>query len=195
MTTDLYAAMHFPARVCRYLFAMFQGRMLGWNGAHVPGGSKINGRRRIQVGVGFHSVGPVWIDAIESYAGQTFTPAILIGEQFRSTGRTHIGAVTRIEIGANCLFGGNVTIVDHAHGDYSGNHEDQLLLPPDQRPLHAKGPIKIGRRVWVGENVVILGGVTIGDGAVIGANSVVTKDVPPGGIAAGVPAKVLRVTS
>ncbi len=53
-------------------------------------------------------------------------------------------------------------------------------------------PITIGRRVWVGANATIIGGVSIGDGAVIGAGAVVIRDVPPRTLAAGVPARVVR---
>ena len=53
-------------------------------------------------------------------------------------------------------------------------------------------PTKIGRDVWIGANAVILGGVTIGDGAVVAAGAVVTKDVEAGAIVAGVPAKVVK---
>ena len=53
-------------------------------------------------------------------------------------------------------------------------------------------PTKIGRDVWIGANAVILGGVTIGDGAVVAAGAVVTKDVEPGAVVAGVPARLLR---
>ena len=53
-------------------------------------------------------------------------------------------------------------------------------------------PIVLGKRVWIGSNSTILQGVTIGDNAVIGAGSVVTKDIPAGCIAAGVPARIIR---
>ncbi|MBJ7326566.1 MAG: hypothetical protein JHC52_04385 [Chthoniobacterales bacterium] len=53
-------------------------------------------------------------------------------------------------------------------------------------------PTKIGRDVWIGANAVILGGVTIGDGAVVAAGAVVTKDVEAGAVVAGVPARLLR---
>ncbi len=53
-------------------------------------------------------------------------------------------------------------------------------------------PVKIGNHVWIGTRVTILKGVNIGDGAVIAAGSVVTKDIPAGSLAAGVPAKIIR---
>jgi acetyltransferase-like isoleucine patch superfamily enzyme len=54
------------------------------------------------------------------------------------------------------------------------------------------GPAKIGRDVWIGANAVILGGVTIGDGAVIAAGAVVNRDVEAGAVVAGVPAREVR---
>ena len=53
-------------------------------------------------------------------------------------------------------------------------------------------PIHIGENVWLGANVTVLGGVTIGDNAVIAAGAVVTKNIPPNTVAAGVPARVVR---
>ena len=61
-----------------------------------------------------------------------------------------------------------------------------------ERDLHSKGAVVIGKNVWIGDKVSILSGVTIGDNAVIGANSVVTKSVPEGCIVAGVPARVIK---
>jgi acetyltransferase-like isoleucine patch superfamily enzyme len=58
---------------------------------------------------------------------------------------------------------------------------------------NSKGDVKIGNDVWIGKNASILGGVTIGDGAVVGAFSVVTKDVPPYAIVAGNPAKLIHM--
>ena len=57
---------------------------------------------------------------------------------------------------------------------------------------HDSAPIHIGRNAWIGRGVTVLGGVTIGERAVVGANSVVTRDVPAGSIAVGAPARVLE---
>ncbi len=86
-----------------------------------------------------------------------------------------------IEIGNGVLIGHNVTLATLNH---------------DERPSHRQNiypkPIKIGDYVWIGSNATILAGVTIGNGAIIGANAVVTKDVPENTIVAGIPAKVIR---
>ena len=65
-------------------------------------------------------------------------------------------------------------------------------LEPDKRKFTHAAPIVLGRNVWVGSNVIILQGVTIGDNAVIAAGAVVTRDVPPNVIAGGVPARIIK---
>ena len=68
--------------------------------------------------------------------------------------------------------------------------EDQPTIPKESIPF--KGDTVIGNDVWIGQNVTILPGVKIGDGAIIGTNSTVAKDIPPYSIAAGNPAKVIK---
>lgn len=86
-----------------------------------------------------------------------------------------------ITIGDNVLIGHNVVIA-------TINHD---LNPKKRADMYPK-PVKIGSNVWIGSNVVILGGVTIEDGAVIGAGSIVTKDVPKNAVAFGSPCKVQK---
>ena len=88
-----------------------------------------------------------------------------------------------ITIGDNVLIGHNVVIA-------TINHD---LNPKKRADMYPK-PVKIGSNVWIGSNVVILGGVTIEDGAVIGAGSIVTKDVPKNAVAFGSPCKVQKFT-
>ncbi|HEY4282260.1 MAG TPA: acyltransferase [Chthoniobacterales bacterium] len=78
-------------------------------------------------------------------------------------------------------------------GFYSYDHAFSPDKPIYEQPLESRGPIVLEDDVWLGYNVVVLSGVRIGQGAVIGAGSVVTRDVPAGGIAPGVPAKVLKM--
>lgn len=68
-------------------------------------------------------------------------------------------------------------------------------MPPIKRQLNSKGETIIGNKVWLGDNVVVLSGVKIGNNSIIGANSVVTKDIPSFSIAVGSPAKVIKTIS
>lgn len=86
-----------------------------------------------------------------------------------------------ITIGDDCLIGHNVVIA-------TLNHD----LAPSRRADMHPAPVVLGRNVWGGANVTILPGVTVGDDAVLGAASVVTKDIPAGAIVVGSPARVVR---
>ena len=97
-----------------------------------------------------------------------------------------VAAVELVEIGEHCMFANGCFVTD-------GNHRfDDPDKPVPWQGFTSKGPTRIGDNVWCGANVVITSGVTIGERCVIGANSVVTTDLPPYSIAAGAPAKVLR---
>ena len=85
--------------------------------------------------------------------------------------------------------GARTYITDHTHGTVE---LEDLKLPPRHRKLYSKGPVIIGKYVSIGEGSAIMPGVTIGDHVVIGANSVVTKDIPPYSVACGNPARVIR---
>jgi acetyltransferase-like isoleucine patch superfamily enzyme len=97
-----------------------------------------------------------------------------------------VAAVELVEIGEHCMFANGCFITD-------GNHRfDDLEQPVPWQGFTSKGPTRIGDNVWCGANVIVTSGVTIGERSVIGANSVVTQDIPPFSIAAGSPAKVLK---
>jgi NDP-sugar pyrophosphorylase family protein len=110
---------------------------------------------------------------------------IRIGDRVRMN-QTSITAVESVVIGEAVGMARGVYVSDHSHG-----FDDPDLAVRDQ-PLDRVAPVSIGRGAWLGQNVVVMPGVTIGEGAVIGANSVVTHDVPARTIAAGAPARVLR---
>lgn len=129
------------------------------------------------------------IEAWDSYNDLHYNPCVTIGDNVRINSFCHIGAIKEIEIGDGCLFGSRVTVIDHDHGILK---EDSLLVPPAERNLHSKGAIIIGKRVWIGEGAVVLAGVTIGDNVVIGANAVVTKDVPANCVVVGNPGRIVR---
>lgn len=172
-------------------FGRINGALLGWKASRVPIRSRVIGHDCINVGRGFMSVNPVWIEAVKEYQNIRYSPEITIGDNFRSSGNTHIGCIAKVAIGDDCLFGSNVLVSDHNHGYYKGNSSKLQNLAPVNRPLVSKGSIEIGDQVWIGDNAVVLGSVKIGNNAVIGANSVVTRDIPAFAIAAGNPAKII----
>lgn len=117
---------------------------------------------------------------------------LILGKNCKLGDQVHIVANEAVVIGDNCLMASNIFISDTSHGQYTGVTTDSSPdLPPDERPLYMK-PVSIGNNVWIGENVCILLGVTIGDGCIIGANSVVLHDLPAQCIAVGSPAKAIK---
>lgn len=117
------------------------------------------------------------------------SPNISIGEHCNFGAYNHITCINEITIGNNCLTGKWVTITDNSHGD---TEFDTLNLPPYKRMVVSKGPVTIGNNVWIGDKVTILPSVTIGDGVVIAANSVVTRDIPAFSVVAGIPARIVK---
>jgi acetyltransferase-like isoleucine patch superfamily enzyme len=97
-----------------------------------------------------------------------------------------IASLDLVEIGDHCMFANGCFVTD-------GNHRfDDSSRPVPWQGFTSKGPTRVRDNVWCGVNVVITSGVTIGERCVVGANSVVTSDIPPHSIAAGAPARVLR---
>ncbi len=99
-----------------------------------------------------------------------------------------------VTIGKYCALAGHLTIISSNHILNKANIQARLqhLYFQDSMDDGSKGPVTIGNNVWIGLHCIILAGVTIGDGAVIGAGSVVTKSVEPFTIAVGNPAKPVR---
>lgn len=100
-----------------------------------------------------------------------------IGDNCEMGDMTHIVAHNCVEIGNDVLIASKCFISDVNHGKYSGDNQDSPETAPNSRVLIA-GETVIGNRVWIGENAVILAGAEIGDGCIIGANSVVSKIIP-----------------
>ena len=86
-----------------------------------------------------------------------------------------------VTLGDGCLVGHNVVFATLDHDKRPGRRGDMTAAP-----------IVVGKDVWIGAHATILKGVTIGDGAIVAAGAVVTRDVPPNTIAAGVPARVVK---
>ncbi len=97
-----------------------------------------------------------------------------------------ISAYQHVSIGRECVVADRVMLIDFDHGSVEVD-----------RPIRLQGiykrDVRVGNNVWIGYGACILRGVTVGDNAVIGTNSVVTRDVPANAIVGGVPARVLRM--
>jgi acetyltransferase-like isoleucine patch superfamily enzyme len=99
---------------------------------------------------------------------------------------TMVAAHELVEIGEHCMLANGCFVTD-------ANHRfDDPDKPVPWQGFTSKGPTRLGDNVWLGAHVVVTSGVTIGERCVVGANSVVTSDLPPYSIAAGTPARVLR---
>ena len=96
--------------------------------------------------------------------------------------------IASIRIGRGTMVAPNCALYSYDHGIAPGK-------PIRGQPLQTKGDITVGRDAWLGVGVIVLGGVTIGDGAVVAAGSLVAHDIPDNAIAAGIPAKVVKMRS
>ena len=132
-------------------------------------------------------IGPsVLIEAGCWFALYPETATMRIGEGTILNLGCMVGATERIEIGSHCMFANYCFVADAEH------RYDRDDVPLTWQGMQPKGPVRIGDNCWFGTNVAITGGVTIGEHTVVGANSVVTRDLPAGVVAAGAPAKVIR---
>jgi acetyltransferase-like isoleucine patch superfamily enzyme len=104
--------------------------------------------------------------------------SVEIGDETYIGHRSEVSSLSKVSIGSRCAIGPDVVIRD--------NDEHWL----EGRPMTI--PVAIGDDVWICGRAIVLKGVSIGDGAVVGAGAVVTSDVPPRTLVAGVPARVIR---
>lgn len=109
---------------------------------------------------------------------------LFIGDNCEMGDLTHLVAHERVEIGDNVLIASKCFISDTSHGNYKDEAQDAPDIPPNQRRLVTKA-VRIGNNVWIGENAVILPGADIGDGCIIGANSIVSKRIERNSMVAG----------
>jgi acetyltransferase-like isoleucine patch superfamily enzyme len=115
--------------------------------------------------------------------------SLMIGADTAIQPRCHFtSAITPIRIGKGVQIAPQCAFYSYDHGIAPG----ELIR---NQPLQSKGPIAIEDDVWIGFGVIVLSGVRIGKGAVIGAGSVVTRDVPEGAVATGSPARVVKMRS
>lgn len=124
--------------------------------------------------------------------GSQITAATTIGDYTRINGPARMVGLAPISLGRYCAIATGVTMVSDNHDMRTANVQVALSLSLGLEDPRIPDPIRVGNSVWIGDRVILLSGVTVGDGAVIGAASIVTKDIPAFSIAVGVPAGVLR---
>lgn len=124
-----------------------------------------------------------------NYTGGDYKPEITFGDGVSIGDESQVTAINKIILGNGVLTGKKVLITDNSHG---GITRENMDLPPLNRQVVSKGPVIIEDNVWIGEKATIVANVRIGKGAIIAANSVVTKDVPPYSVVAGCPAKIVK---
>ena len=146
------------------------------------------GEKYIEIGDNFSAFSNLRIEAIDKYLDYSYQPFIKIGNNVSCGNDCHIGCINEVIISDGVLLGSHILINDHSHGqtEFLSNQR------PADRELVSKGPIHIGKNVWICDGVCVLPGVTIGENSIIGANAVVTKDIPENCVAAGNPAKVVK---
>jgi lipopolysaccharide O-acetyltransferase len=148
----------------------------------------IRGRRNIAWGSNFKAGRGCRLEAYTS----NNKPVLIIGDNVQIHDYVHITATQSVRIGNNVLMASKIYISDTSHGNYSGTGSDSdPAIFPGLRELQSKEVI-IGDRVWLGEFVSVLPGVSIGEGTIVGANSVVSKSLPENVIAVGSPAKPVK---
>lgn len=147
---------------------------------------RIEGEQRISIGGGVFIGSGSWLQTLHQ---PPHPPGrLVIGDGTKCSGLCVISAASRITLGRAVLLGRNVVIVDHNHA--SGNP----ALAIAEQGIDELEPVEVQEGAWLAQNVVVCPGVTIGAHAVVGANSVVTRDVPPHSLAVGAPARVIRRT-
>lgn len=117
---------------------------------------------------------------------QEFDPIIRIGDRVTATAGLQLIAYRSIVVEDDVLFAANVYVADGTHAVARAD------VPYKYQGLDPVAPIRIGRGSWIGQNVVVVPGVDIGEYSVIGSNSVVNRDVPARSIAVGSPARVIK---
>ena len=176
-------------------------RHLAAPGFRAGGSPRLLGLSHMSIGSDFSAGDGLWLEAVLSYGvGEVrveLKPRLSIGVSARLSDNVHIACLDRLAIGDHLLCGSHVLISDHSHGRYDGDLEGQPtpsdpVTPPALRPLYSRSPVRIGNNVWLGDGVAVLAGAEIGDGCVIGANSVVAGPIPPQTMAVGAPARPIR---
>jgi acetyltransferase-like isoleucine patch superfamily enzyme len=182
----LSRAIEFVVRLVAWLYSgIFRSRFAAWGRHSRLGlGAKLDGPEFVRVGDNVTIGSHVWLNAKDDRGDGQATLAIGDGTYI---GRfVQINAWQSVEIGHSVLVADRVMITDADH-DFQ-----DLELPIRQQGDSFRGPVVLRDGCWIGIGAVILPGVTVGRNAIVGANAVVTRDVPDRAVAAGVPARIIK---
>ena len=181
-------------RYCARPRNFLYSRLLQVESISLGSGCRIRGLSRLQIGHAFKALNNLWLEAVErDRAGNLYNPSLTIGNDVVFGFGVHVAATNRVHIGNDVLVGSHVFITDHNHGIYKGAGQSSPFEPPANRRLTSDAETVIEDNVWIGDGVVILPGAHIGMGSIIGANSIVNGTIPPHCMAAGTPARPIKV--
>jgi acetyltransferase-like isoleucine patch superfamily enzyme len=161
-----------------------RARLLALRGATVKEKVSIGPRCKTErpwcVSFGRRFVGEadVYFKVVDDNAKLDFGDFVFVGKG------SEFDVIQSVSVGDHSVIAPGCFITDHNHG------MSALARVDEQRGITK--PVTIGSDVWLGAKVIVVAGVSIGDGAVVGASSVVTRDVPPMAVVAGAPARLLR---
>lgn len=174
----------------RLAFRLLMTKLIWRRARIIRKGITLRGKKMVDLGTGLTTGYNCRIEAFLS--GDDSKKKIVFGDRVQINDYVHISAIQSVRIGDDVLMASHVYISDNSHGSYKGDNNDTSPeIPPTKRP-YLVSPVNIGNRVWIGEGVIVMPGVNIGDGAVIGAHSIVNNDIPSNCIAVGSPAKIIK---
>lgn len=152
-------------------------------------GSKLNikGYKRFHLGSGSTVGKDSRILCVSGYGGVVYDPSVSIGKNVYIAYHFTAMSAAPIYIGDNSLLASGVVITSENHG-----RDPETTESYADTPLEAE-PVTIGRGCWIGENVIITPGVTLGDRCIVAAGAVVTKSFPPYSMVGGVPAQIIKI--
>ena len=159
-------------------------KLFNWNSFHTSGQNYFFNGDICLIGKGRMNIGRR--NVFERNFDIEVQGLLVIGSRNYFNKNVKIACLKEIVIGNDCLIADSVHLYDHDHC-----FEDLKTLIREQG--YSTKPIRIGNNVWIGAKATILKGVTIGDGVIIGANSVVTHDVPANAILVGNPGRIIII--
>ena len=178
--------LHFWTKLRTRLFTLLLSRQFAefGRGARVAPPFRFYGLDEMSLGEGVMNNAGCWLQTIPG-PGATGSKLIIRAHAGIGMG-AHISAAKQVVIGEHVILARNVYISDHAHAF------ENIKIPIMDQGINKVAPVSIGRETWLGQNVVVLPGVTIGQHCVVGANSVVNTSIPDFSVAVGAPARVVR---